>query len=726
MHNKLCNQRNAQRLFCYISMGHKVDKLKARKHLVVLFTLVVLFVVLMPLRATLAPAGKTGSITVNAQNVVRLRPPGVGGTNITAHSYNQNILNGKNGIDFQADARLAKVPLIRVNSYPDNRSTTGLDFFDTRINAILGTGAQPIQECYIGGSVDSHQPTGSSAGPYYNLDGTTDNGTVATNIVYMVKHYMAPPYNLQQQYWEIGNEPNIKIDSLATPQVYSQIFNSVHEALVAAGVRDNVTLMGPVVVSNYPAFRDQNFFDAFMAHSAQEVDIIDYHSFSGSRDDSGLLNIPHYLDNLFNVFRPFDASVSINKVTGDQANADYGDAALLYRMDRVPFTRPNVGTAITEHGGFTKSPTGGNDVHHGIASGLYNLAITHFLLYNPRVRADASFVFDQVCDDQAFGHYNCKNQRDYSWYALYIRNNYTGPFVLEQSTTGNPNKWGNPYLLVTATRDDSYVYVEVINRNTSAPITVPVVLNDITITGQATLYTMADGIYPNASNGRSYPVANNFTYTFPAESATIFQIPIAPPTDFVITATAVSQMVNPGNATTYTVTATPTGGFADDISFSVSGLPPQSTASFDAPTVRGNGKSIMRVSTNRTTPNGDYALTITGSSNGVLHNYEVRLRVATPDFDFVSADSVSVARGSSAALQTAIIPTGGFAGKVNFSVSGLPSGATLEPTTLDSGGGATLVFHIDTTVALGSYPISITASSGNLSYTNKVELTVFK
>ena len=134
----------------------------------------------------------------------------------------------------------------------------------------------------------------------------------------------------------------------------------------------------------------------------------------------------------------------------------------------------------------------------------------------------------------------------------------------------------------------------------------------------------------------------------------------------------------------------------------------------------------MRVSTDRTTPNGDYALTITGSSNGVLHNYGVRLRVATPDFDFVSNNLVSVARGGSSALQTTIIPTGGFAGEINFSVSGLPSGATLEPTTLDSGGGATLIFHADTTVASGSYPISITASSGTLSYTNKVELTVFK
>ncbi len=116
-----------------------------------------------------------------------------------------------------------------------------------------------------------------------------------------------------------------------------------------------------------------------------------------------------------------------------------------------------------------------------------------------------------------------------------------------------------------------------------------VVLNGVYVAGNATVYTMANNILPNPGNGKVYTVGNNFTYTFPAESATIFKIPIAPLTDFVVTATAVSQMVNPGHTTTYIVTSTPTGGFARDVSLSVSGLPPQSSASFSVPTVQGAG-----------------------------------------------------------------------------------------------------------------------------------------
>ncbi len=723
MHHEIRNEHNAQGKFYPQTWYKKISVIKARIALVVLFAFVVLFIVLMPILGkaqtpTPTPTSEIGSITVNAQNVVRLRPYGVGGTNITNHSYGENFLNGENGIDFQADARVAKLPLIRLGVYPDNRSTIGIDFFDTKVKAVLGNGAQPLLGCYIGGSVNSHQPTGRSVGSYYNLDGTQSNGTVATNVVYMVKHYMAAPYNLQKQYWQISNEPNITIDSYATPQLYSQIFNSVHSALVAAGVRENVILMGPVLA--FGSYPNGNYFDYFMAHSAPYVDIIDYHNYFGSENDSGLLNTPHNLDNLFDVFRPFDVNAGINIVNSDQANADYGDGPLLYRMDRVPFGRPNVGTAITEHNGYTQTKSG-KDVY-GIASGLYNLALTHFMLYNPRARADNSFVFDQVC--QFLAHYDCNNQRDYSWYALYIRNNYTGPFVLQQSTTGNLNSSGNPYLLVSATRDDSYMYVEVINRNTSAPVLSAVALSGVSIAADATLYTMATGIFPDASNGRQYTVSNNFTYTFPAESVTIFKIPITPPTDFVVTATAVSQMVNPGNTTTYTVTSTPTGGFAGMVNFSVSGLPTSVSASFSSPTLQGAGDSVISVVTDTTTPLGDYPLTIAATSNGVLHDYTVMLRVATPDFDFVSNNSVSVSTGHNATLQTTIVPKGGFAGIVNFSVSGLPSGVTLDRANLDSGGPTKLTFRANTNVALGSYPITITASSGTLSHTNLATLTV--
>ena len=699
----------------------KARILPAKKPLVALFTFVLLSLVLMPTRRTLA---ETGSITVNAQKVVRLRPFGVGGTNIANHKDGVNFVNGKNGINFQTDAQMAKLPLIRVLAYPDDRSPIDIDFSDTKVKAILSSSAQPLFGSYIGSSVDSNQPTGSSVSPYYNLDGTTVNGTLATNIVYMVKRYMAPPYNLQQQYWEIGNEPNTKIDGYATPQIYSQIFNSVHTALVTAGLRDHVILMGPVLSSGY----NGNYLDAFMAHSGQYVDIIDYHNYTGAGNDLALLNTPHKFDIFYDALRHFDVNAGLSIFASDQANADYGDAALLYRMDRVPFGRPNVGTALTEHNGYTQ-PQGGHDVH-SIASGLYNLAVTHFMLYNPRGQVDNSFVYDQVCNDQGYAHYDCNNQRDYSWYALYIRNNYTGPFVLEQSTTGNlngsNNSSGNPYLFVTATRDDSYMYVEVINRNTNAPIKDPVVLNGVHIAGNATVYTMANNILPNPGNGKVYGVSNNFTYTFPAESATIFQIPITPLTDFVVTATAVSQMVNPGHTTTYMVTSTPTGGFAGDVSLSVSGLPPQSSASFSAPTVQGAGNSIMSVVTNPTTPNGDYPLTVAGTtSNGVLHNYKVMLRVATPEFDLSSDKSVSVGTGKSATIQTTVVPKGGFADIVNFSVSGLPGGVTLDPATLDSGGPLKLTFRASTAVAPGSYPVTINASSTTLQHSSQVMLKVF-
>jgi len=168
MHNKIRHKRNANRKFYPETWYEKVPVLKPGKPPIVIFALVVFFLILIPSHGNTiqTPTPGMGSITVNAQNVVRLRPYGVGGINITSHNYGLNFLNGKNGVDFQADARVAKVPLIRSDAYPDNSSTIGVDFYDRKIKAILGTGAQPILECAIGSSIDSPQPTGELVGPY--------------------------------------------------------------------------------------------------------------------------------------------------------------------------------------------------------------------------------------------------------------------------------------------------------------------------------------------------------------------------------------------------------------------------------------------------------------------------------------------------------------------------------------------------------------------------------
>jgi uncharacterized membrane protein len=96
--------------------------------------------------------------------------------------------------------------------------------------------------------------------------------------------------------------------------------------------------------------------------------------------------------------------------------------------------------------------------------------------------------------------------------------------------------------------------------------------------------------------------------------------------NFTIAVTPSSQTVRHGSSTTYTVTIAGSG-FTGTVSFSVSGLPSRTSASFSPSTVTGPGTSTMTVATNRRTPAGTYTLTVKGTSGSISHSTTTKLVV---------------------------------------------------------------------------------------------------
>src|SRR5262245_28058919 len=88
--------------------------------------------------------------------------------------------------------------------------------------------------------------------------------------------------------------------------------------------------------------------------------------------------------------------------------------------------------------------------------------------------------------------------------------------------------------------------------------------------------------------------------------------------DFSVSASPASQTVTQGNGTTYTVTVTPTGGFAGTVDLTISGLPAGATATF-VPASLASGNSTLTVNTISSTPTGTFPLTITGTSGALNH-----------------------------------------------------------------------------------------------------------
>jgi len=198
--------------------------------------------------------------------------------------------------------------------------------------------------------------------------------------------------------------------------------------------------------------------------------------------------------------------------------------------------------------------------------------------------------------------------------------------------------------------------------------------------------------------------------------------------DYAVAASPASQSVVQGSSTSYTVTVTPSGGFTGTVSFSVSGLPAGAAATFNPTSVPGSGTSTMSVTTSSTTPTGSYPLTIAGTSGTLTHTASVTLVVTapvTPNFSLsASPASQSVVQGSSTSYTVTITPSGGFTGSVTLSASGLPAGAAASFAPNPATSTSTMSVTTSSTTPTGSYPLTITGTSGTLSHTASVTLIV--
>ncbi len=442
-----------------------------------------------------APASG-GAIVVDADRVVRRKPVGLGAVNIDAHV--PGFATSRDGIPFRADLREARVGLVRTVVYPDAHAPDhGLAYFDANVAAILAAGAVPLFLQYI-------QPGLA----YLTAEGMAGGGTVTTNVLALVRRYGALPYNLRTQYWEIGNEPDYDIDyRVGSPAEYTATFNACHDALVAAGLRDQVVLCGPAVAAPYrfptPFGDNTRIIDAVLADCRRSVDVVTYHDYAAAVATAGeLLHLPRELDALEDSAR-------------GPADAPSGIVPLLRRMGEIPFARPNVGVGITEYNT--------NSSQHEIAAGLWGLILTQYYLRNPRGRIAAGFLFDDY-GASGYGYYDAAKRKDYAYWALWITGNLRGPLVLRCTTTGSHAAHGHPALLVAATRDARAVYVEVINRG-DAVVESTVEVRGARVTGSPTIHAMADGILPNVD--RPTGLAPTFVYTFPPLSASIFVFPTA-------------------------------------------------------------------------------------------------------------------------------------------------------------------------------------------------------
>ncbi|HET7420395.1 MAG TPA: hypothetical protein VFL27_08440 [Candidatus Dormibacteraeota bacterium] len=203
---------------------------------------------------------------------------------------------------------------------------------------------------------------------------------------------------------------------------------------------------------------------------------------------------------------------------------------------------------------------------------------------------------------------------------------------------------------------------------------------------------------------------------------------VPPPPDFSLSASPASQTVIQGSSATITVNVARIGGFSGSVTLTVSGLPAGASGAF-SPNPATGASSTLTVTADPTTAVGSYPLTVTGTGGSLTHTASATLVVSAPpppDFSLsVSPGSQTINQGATTAYTVNVTRVSGFGGAVTLSVSGLPATAagsfSPNPATANA---STLTVTSSGSISPGSYPLTITGTSGSLTHAASATLVV--
>ena len=172
--------------------------------------------------------------------------------------------------------------------------------------------------------------------------------------------------------------------------------------------------------------------------------------------------------------------------------------------------------------------------------------------------------------------------------------------------------------------------------------------------------------------------------------------------------------VIPGERAAFDIVVTTTGGFTGTLKFDVLSVPPNCFYEIKPAT----GKLQLKIYTTENTPPGTYKVKIRASAEGKSRTAEATLIVsgggggAGPDFSIrLRPSTVSIDPGQTANFTIVLIPTGGFAETVHYTVSGLPPYSYQQ---MEVQSGTDIVLKVVTTANTppGTYEITVTAEGG--------------
>jgi hypothetical protein len=230
---------------------------------------------------------------------------------------------------------------------------------------------------------------------------------------------------------------------------------------------------------------------------------------------------------------------------------------------------------------------------------------------------------------------------------------------------------------------------------------------------------------PLATPTGTYPLT--LTGTCGSTTATApLSLVITAGANFTLAPASSSINVAPGANGSDAITVNPSNGFSSAVSFSASGFPSGTSGSF-SPTSSASGTTLT-VTTTSAAAAGTYPIVITaaapgsGNSNPFSNSVTVNLVIAvpkTPGFTLAAAaNPLTLQQNAGGTDNITVTPVNGFSGSVNLAVSGAPSGVGTGFS------GNLLIVYPPMSTPTGTYPLTITGTSGSTTATTSVSLVI--
>jgi hypothetical protein len=195
------------------------------------------------------------------------------------------------------------------------------------------------------------------------------------------------------------------------------------------------------------------------------------------------------------------------------------------------------------------------------------------------------------------------------------------------------------------------------------------------------------------------------------------------PTSRTLTAGATGEPV--------AVTATALNGFTGTVTVALTGLPAGVTANPATLILTPGTPQNITLTAASTATAGTSTVTFTGTSGALTHTAPLALTVVVPpppDFELSilpTAQTITIGTtgGEIAVTATAL---NGLTGNVKVALSGLPTGVTANPATLTltPGTAQDLKLTVGSTATAGSHTVTFTGTSGTLTHTTPLALTI--